>query len=443
MGGDQLLPAFDFGEPNQSVHIAEEEIVITGSDGKVLFDGKAEFRLRLFPQPRILAHVTNRNSLACFMQESSVLELKRNACKVRGFTTAANFSSSGEMSATWCPSKEPIIGVGNEETQMTRLVFHLFNFVPFCGAGKARREEGEKRTCICCLASLGDVWSLELRSVPGSDETFEKLRSEGGYRLTHIGCLKRGDGSFFSGKEAFDTLDMLGLFLSFAKGAWCKPICAVGLDESDNRVWESWSSPKGSWSFTDSWFDPHHSKEIEDLFPGFVKCFLDEDWGPAFREVIYWYLIANDSSNGIDTGIILTQTAIERLSFEYAVKKRKLIETEGFKKLLASDKFRLLFSSLDIPIGITSNTPDLEKMAKEFNWLDAPHAMTEVRNSLVHPEHKRRGRVRTALFDTWKLGLWYLELALLRLCGYSGTYGNRLVKRWAGEVEDVPWKKGD
>ena len=38
--------------------------------------------------------------------------------------------------------------------------------------------------------------------------------------------------------------------------------------------------------------------------------------------------------------------------------------------------------------------------------------------------------------------MWYLELAILRLCNYEGTYVNPLVdEHWVGEVEDVPWTK--
>jgi hypothetical protein len=84
-------------------------------------------------------------------------------------------------------------------------------------------------------------------------------------------------------------------------------------------------------------------------------------------------------------------------------------------------------------------TPELAKLAKDFNWLDAPHALTEIRNSLVHPEHKRRGQLDSAYYEAWNFGLWYLTMGLLAVCEYSGTYGNRLKKRIVGQVEEVPW----
>ena len=38
--------------------------------------------------------------------------------------------------------------------------------------------------------------------------------------------------------------------------------------------------------------------------------------------------------------------------------------------------------------------------------------------------------------------MWYLELAILRICNYEGTYANRLAdEHWVGQVEEVPWSK--
>lgn len=243
----------------------------------------------------------------------------------------------------------------------------------------------------------------------------------------------------FTGKEAADCLNAVRFFLSFAKGGWCEPICAVGFDTSDNHVWESWSSPKESWHVPFTWFDARNGIQLASLFPGFMKRWRNSDWSEALKEVIYWYLNANFSSHGIDAGIILAQAAIERLSFEYTVKDKRLLMANGFKDLWASDKFRLLFSSLGIPIEISKDTPDIETLSKKFNWQDAPHALTEIRNSLVHPEHKRRGQLDAAYYEAWNLGLWYLGMGLLAICGYSGTYGNRLKQRWVGQVEEVPW----
>jgi hypothetical protein len=172
-----------------------------------------------------------------------------------------------------------------------------------------------------------------------------------------------------------------------------------------------------------------------------MKKWKNDDWRDALEEVIYWYLNANFPERGIDVGIILTQAAIERLAYEYTVKDKRLLLSKGFKDLVASDKFRLLFSSLGLPLDIPKETPEIAKLSKVrgFNWQDAPHALTEIRNSLIHPENKKHGQFSAAYHEAWRLGLWYLEIAVLAVCEYSETYANRLKKRIGSQVEKVPW----
>ena len=42
-----------------------------------------------------------------------------------------------------------------------------------------------------------------------------------------------------------------------------------------------------------------------------------------------------------------------------------------------------------------------------------------------------------AYYEAWNLAQWYLELTLLKLCGYEGSHGNRLNQKWVGEVEPL------
>ena len=424
---NQMEPAFQFGDINQSVLLSEGSVSIT-VDGNT-YTGHAEARLDLLPSAHIRIYTNFEGipapvALACTIGQKKIGSFTFRGKEVSGFLLGLGGDANSQTwNFPWGLESEPIIGIGDDSTIMQRLVFHLFNFKDIYGT-----------------AQLGTTdWRVELQPLPETRERIKSIKALGGYGLTHIGCLKKTDGSTFSGKEAEEELNALRFFFSFAKGVGCNPVCAVGFDGSDNRVWELWSSPKEAWYSPFSWFDPHHCQQLTALFPGFMAKWTHEDWQKALHEVIYWYLNSNHSSRGIDAGIILTQAAIERFSYEYAVNERKLIEKNGFKDLRASDKFRLLFSSLDIPIHIPGSLPEITKLAKQFNWLDSPHALTEIRNSLVHPEHKRRGQYYDAYFEAWNLGLWYLELALLRVCEYKGAYSNRLRSTWVGAVEDVPW----
>jgi hypothetical protein len=366
-----------------------------------------------------------------------------NNRKIEGFVL--NITPEGtdhQVNIKWRPRFSSFLGVGDKSTEMVCVVFHLFNFIELFGTRRTIEKSGTTMIAIEHIDLSFGEWSVELKSLIFTSNNIKALKAEGGFRLTHVGSFQKIGGIPFLGQDADNYLKSLHYFLSFAKGDWCEPSCAVGYDLFENRVWESWSSPQEPWKTPLSWFDPHHSSNLTILFPNFMSRCNNEEWNEALHEVIYWYLRANNS-NGIDAGIILAQSAIERLSYEYVVKDRRLLTSNGFKDLCASDKFRLLFSSLDIPLDIPVETPKLKCLSHKngMNWIDAPQAITEIRNSLVHPEHKRHGQFGDVCYEAWNLSLWYLELSILAICNYSGTYGNRLKQHWIGEVEEVPWKK--
>lgn len=411
------------------------------------YAGDCEIRLDLFPRPAVRIYCNFKSDqydyyhvFKAFDDETIPVTLSINSQTINGFITNLKKNQQG-FSLKWCLKSEPINMIGDNDTQIARVVFHLFNFLEFMGTRRSTEQTEDMLHAIEHVDLISDEWMIELKSLITTHEGIKKLKKEGGYQLTHMGSIQKVTGTLFTGKEVIDILNALRFFLSFAKGVRCSPVCAVGLDTAENRVWESWSSPQGLWRSSFSWFDPHHSSQLASLFPGFMKRWTDKDWHEALVEVIYWYLNANNTPFSLEAGIILAQAAIERMSYEFSVKEKKLITLEGFKNLWTSDKFRLFFSSLKIPLEIPSDTPQLQKLAckGQMNWLDAPHALTEIRNSLVHPEHKKHGHLNAAHYEAWNLMLWYLEMALLAICGYSGTYGNRLKQRWIGQVEDVPW----
>ncbi len=438
-------PCYDFLQPNESTLIARTKASVT-EKGKVN-EVDVEVRLQLLPESQIQVNGVLPKSMA--YADLARLRSLEIICKdkagrvVPTFLGRINILPKGPE-FVFRTQKEPIIGLGDQSTEIASVFFHLFNYKPIMGTRHSTEKIGNAHYMIAHVDLNGHGWNIELKSLRTSSKTFETLKEIGGYGLTHVGCLRKEDNSNFDGKTAENMLNALRLFLSFSKGMWCNPCLAVGFNKKEDRVWEEWSSPQGHWAIPISWFDPYHCDQLAGLFSGFMVKWDNKDWQKALYEAIFFYLNSNCSTLGfgigIDAGIILTQAAIERLSFEYAVRHKKLIESSGFKDLRASDRFRLLFSSLEIPIDIPESVPILRKLAKRFSWVDAPHAITEIRNSLVHPEHKRRGQFGKGFFSVWNLGQWYLELALLRICNYSGTYSNRLIlDKWVGNVENVPW----
>lgn len=443
---EKFIPLFPFGKPNESTVIAKDQVLINDCHKNALFTLNAEIRLDFLPKPEINIHITDMDKLdysqraelstLFYTQELYSLELKNHKKDIEAWVTTSHLSNPKEYSLIFSPPSEPIIGLGDEDTQMQYVVFHIFNFKKVC-VNKGKYCED--------VHLEADNWVVELKPSVKSENSFERLKKEGGYCLTHIGHLRKRDNTLISGKEATDMLNALRYFFSFAKGNWCNPVCAIGFNSSD-RVWESWSSPiESCFSEKGSWFDEHHSEQLENLFPGFMNHWVLEDWNDTLRKIIYWYIISNTSN--IDAGVILTQSALERLYSEHF--KANSMDISAAKKL------EDLFCDLNIPIDLTDNVPKLKKLAEDVNnqidtrkldkntkWTNAPIALTKMRNYLVHPKNIYEPlKFGSAIYDSWNLGLWYLELSLLRECGYLEDYRNRLIPGWVGEVEKVPWKK--
>ncbi|MFZ1897520.1 hypothetical protein [Methanoregula sp.] len=364
-----------------------------------------------------------------------------NGQKIPAFISRIGPSPSENVSITFSPNQEPFPITGVDETPLSKVIFHLFNFKD--KKGTTRKVIGSENSWY----SLGVTelesrkWKVELHEIKKSDEAGNRKKHSPS--LSHVCCLTRSDGSEFNGKAARQMLLDLRLFFTFSQGAFCPPVMPVGYDINDKKVWALGSSPHHPDSSM-SWFDQHHSEELARLFPGFMSRLENDRWRETFQTVIYWGARSNNThGGGIDTGIILTQIALERLAYEYSLDDPDNHGPHSFDKLPnASSKLRYLFSQIDIPLEIPHNFNEIKELSDKKGFTDAPRFLTELRNSMVHPINKQR-HLFTGLYpDAWRLGMWYLELAILRLCNYEGTYVNRLAdEHWVGEVEDVPWTK--
>jgi hypothetical protein len=233
------------------------------------------------------------------------------------------------------------------------------------------------------------------------------------------------DNKLITAKAAEKIERGLGLFLSFVRGFFCHPALSCGIAKTGNKVWEKWNNPLVErHRAVFSWFDAHHPKSLSTVFPGFWRKWNDDTWTSTLSAVIYWYCRSNPALSGTDGSLILAQTGLERLAWTYLVESKKSLSHDGFGKLSAADQIRLLLSQCGIPLEVPGNLSALSAFSRKYN-LDGPGAITEVRNGIVHPKPKRALDDHAAVVDTWLLSLWYFELILLSLFGYSG--------------ENVPW----
>jgi hypothetical protein len=150
----------------------------------------------------------------------------------------------------------------------------------------------------------------------------------------------------------------------------------------------------------------------------------------------------------LDGSLILTQCALELLSWFVIVKVHGALSEEGYGQLAnAADKFRLALSLLGIPAGIPAGLQELRATAATLKdqWKtgDIADAVVGARNYLIHPTQSRKGKRRAQRdypwYELFQGAQRTLELMLLRLIGYSGDFHDRTKVQELNRILRVPW----
>lgn len=317
-----------------------------------------------------------------------------------------------------------------------------------------------------------------------ANKMIEKMEKFGGYSITHTGSarLHKGDMKY---DEADDLLDALYYFFAFLEGHWCGPVLSVGVSNG-TKAWEKWDIVTREWfaNVTDPnrtnksvpisgvrdkirltpwqslwmWSKRTDNSSLNQVFKVFMAKWEETSWKDSLKTAIFLYVEANQAAGGTEGAIILAQSALElfaSLHADHHLNKKPC--KDRFDDIHADERIRWLLDDLDIPVEIGNEVhPDLmelrnhcEQVLKSEAYKDGPRAITLLRNAIIHPSRKKVNKlsqtddkVKLQLLD---LSIWYLEMVLLRLFGYTGQYANRLWRFRAdrtgsGFIQQVPWK---
>lgn len=328
------------------------------------------------------------------------------------------------------------------------LVFHLPNFHDYIG--ESIRNSEATAVWKGRLLLKHESWVVTIDSVRAATTLRKTLTADGGYAITHVGSVRLDSSRPFPLVDALDLLDGLYYFLSFTRGIWCGPVLPVAF-ESGTKVWSRWAPQRiRPWQERRSWFPDHEYSQAESLctaFSGFLDLWAKATWKEPLKNAIHLYIEANMDAGGVEGGIVLVQTALELLSWVYLVEDRasKVTSARKFDDRVAEGRIRDLLKTLSIPTDLPDDLVDLASAAIVLGTSDGVDTFVSLRNAIVHPKRSKRDKVTAigtaARIQALSLGLWYLELILLRLFRYGGVYYSRLRSGYREDVrEPVPWK---
>jgi hypothetical protein len=403
--------------------------------------GRGRIELVLLPTPRFAFSIEN---VPVFLDAGSADELVvvglagslgavagNSRVGLSGFITGSTEGSAGEGDT---PS---LVGVRFLVANVPSFIGDPLHGISSHPAGRSGNTYWRGR-----LTLRTADWLIDLDLRIDHQAVYARLKEQGGYEITHAGVLRRENGTPFSGRDAEEILDALGEFLGLACGAWAPPIAAIGLDEDEQLVWlelkRRWTSP---WRSHLRSFDLH-KHELSDAFACYFARRSDPTWKESLRVATQIYVEANGPIT-VDTSLVLAQSALELISWVRFVDELGTHEATDFDGLRPSERLRELLAWLDVEPTIPPQHTALASEAANQNWADGPHAIGAMRNALIHPRQRER-LLRTpsiARIELQELALWYVELAVLRLIDFNGSYFNRLGEKATGIVEPVPWKQ--
>lgn len=440
---ESTAPIYSMPSANQSIALYSGEFLITQKDGSLTKE-EGVIELAWLPTSNIIFNILDANHMVD--TGAAILDIPDFSKPANILVKNLHISGDGSIQYSGI-FMEPV--VINKDLEVDQIVFHIANMKQFIGSHI--REVNSAHTWLGRISLDFDNWQVYIDALPDIKNVLQNLNKQGGFAITHVGRIERRDKHNFSIDDVSKVLFGLEYFLSFVNGFWCRPILPVGL-KKDLIVWQEWKSPSTTqWKTVRSWFpfkSVRESQDISRLFQGIMERLSDPLWSDAIKIAMHWFIEANMKAGGVEGAIVLTQTALELLGWSCLVEDdlTKLYSGGQFDRFAAEKKIRELLTHLHIPVDIPAELSNIRNFALAEGAVDGPSAIVKLRNVLVHPKQTKRSFLlqtpQDVRHDAHTVGMWFLELCLLRLFGYNGIYYPRYL--WGFDAsekqQNVPWK---
>lgn len=427
---------------NQAIRVYEGEFSLKDESDEIKLIGKIEYRwlphkgVVFYGKPtekseRIVRLINTIGSFDVICDEYNL---------GKGFIS--NFTIGDEIKIKGVFHFKTIFG--DKTVAVDKIKFCVPNFREFLG-GVVKKIDGTSRGTYKSRIILdNDKYSIIIDKCLKYKESVDLLNESGGYLILYSGELKakKGTLTFQNSKE---ILHCLNVFLSFLNGRRTSALFIHGVYE-ENALWIDYSNYYvDSYDKLSSWTNSHSTEGFNELWQFFSNKWKDENHRDVLNTVIHWYMECNKGSGFIEGSIIMAQTALELLYNWYVVENKKLLIGKDSENINASNKIRLLISQVNINYDVPKSFASLQNFLKSEKLIDAPEAVVQIRNAIVHSQEEKRIKLskieNKAKQEALELCIWYIEMALLKVLNFKGNYYNRCSDNrfTSGRVEKLPW----
>jgi len=329
--------------------------------------------------------------------------------------------------------RKPVWGEGS--IPVSEVQFAIPNIREWLGEA-VKEDIGSSQVHKSRITLETDKYRITFDKIPDYMKRVALLTNSGGYMLLYTGSITKNKG-MISNRELIEWLDRFHHFLYFLNGRRTAPLFLSGILDGE-VLWTDYTPYTiDIQKNTETWSQIHFLNGINDAWKKFDTMWQNELDKDFLISAIHWYVEANSQSGYVEGSIILAQTALELIYNWLLVKQKKMIQGKDADSISASNKIRLLLSQLNIDQAIPA---DLSALSAIENARDGPEIFVTIRNALVHGQERIRKISLTAKYQALQLALWYIELSLLYILGYTGNYHNRTLKdKWKDTGQPLPW----
>lgn len=328
---------------------------------------------------------------------------------------------------------------GEHSIPVEKIVFSIPNFTGFFGSSTKKIVNGKIKAHKNRLTLNSNSYIIHIDQTNELSEKKNSLDKLGGYYVFCHGEIKKVKGSITL-KDLKNIIECLNNFLSFINGRRTSILFLEGI-YSDVQVWCDYSAYfVESYKSVPLWCNLLNTKGINELWEKFCELWAnDKDF---LRTVIHWYVQTNSLTGLVEGSLLMAQTNLELIYNYWIVEKKKLILGKDSENINAANKIRLLLSQISIDANVPSSYTKLAEFVSTLDTIkDAPEAIVQIRNAIVHSQAEKRKKLADISISTrWQalnIFIWYFELAFLRLLNFNEKYLNRTEPQLA--AVQVPW----
>lgn len=441
---DILDSPIEMVEANQPIIIFEGEYIIKDETRELKIDGKIQFNW--VPDTGVIFYGKAIGKTIELIKDINSIEyfdvLANGTNLGKGIISNFNISNDIEIKGEF----EFQAITGDKTIAVDKLKFCIPNFRYFLGLPVKKITKTNHGSYRNRIILDNEKYTIIIDKCLNSKNLYDSVTNNGGFIILYSGELKAKKGAltFENSKEVIQCLNQ---FLCFLNGKRISALFIHGIYQ-DETIWCDYSNYYvDSYDTLPSWTNSSSIENLNELWQVFSNKWNNKNDSDVLNTAIHWYLEANKNSGFVEGSIIMAQTALELLYNWYIVENKKLLLGKDSESINAANKIRLLISQLSVDYTVPTKFTALQSFLKSSKLQDAPEAVVQIRNAIVHSQEEKRIKLNNiddkAKYEALQLCIWYIEMSLLKTLDFKGIYSNRCSenKSKSGTREYVPWIK--